>query len=137
MSKTTHPLQRLLRYARPYQKTIGLATLYSILNKIFDLAPPVLIGWAVDVVINPKTSFLVNWGIQGAFNQLLVLSILSLIIWSLESLFEYAYKILWRNLAQTLQHDLRLEAYGHLQELELAYFEERSSGSLMSILNDD
>ncbi|MFM6191589.1 ABC transporter ATP-binding protein, partial [Planktothrix sp.] len=36
-----------------------------------------------------------------------------------------------------LQHDLRLEAYGHLQELELAYFEERSSGSLMSILNDD
>ncbi|MFM6196531.1 MAG: ABC transporter ATP-binding protein [Planktothrix sp.] len=137
MSKTTHPLQRLLRYARPYQKTIGLATLYSILNKVFDLAPPVLIGWAVDVVINPKTSFLVNWGIQGAFNQLLVLSILSLIIWSLESLFEYAYKILWRNLAQTLQHDLRLEAYGHLQELELAYFEERSSGSLMSILNDD
>lgn len=137
MSKTTHPLQRLLRYARPYQKTIGLATLYSILNKIFDLAPPVLIGWAVDVVINPKTSFLVKWGIQGAFNQLLVLSILSFIIWSLESLFEYAYKILWRNLAQTLQHDLRLEAYGHLQELELAYFEERSSGSLMSILNDD
>lgn len=137
MSKTTHPLQRLLQYARPYQKTIGLATLYSILNKIFDLAPPVLIGWAVDVVINPKTSFLVNWGIQGAFNQLLVLSILSFIIWSLESLFEYAYKILWRNLAQTLQHDLRLEAYGHLQELELAYFEERSSGSLMSILNDD
>lgn len=137
MSKTTHPLQRLLRYARPYQKTIGLATLYSILNKIFDLAPPVLIGWAVDVVINPNTSFLVNWGIQGAFNQLLVLSILSFIIWSLESLFEYAYKILWRNLAQTLQHDLRLEAYGHLQELELAYFEERSSGSLMSILNDD
>ena len=137
MSKTTHPLHRLLQYARPYQKTIGLATLYSILNKVFDLAPPVLIGWAVDVVINPNTSFLVNWGIQGAFNQLLVLSILSLIIWSLESLFEYAYKILWRNLAQTLQHDLRLEAYGHLQELELAYFEERSSGSLMSILNDD
>jgi len=137
MSKTTHPLHRLLQYARPYQKTIGLATLYSILNKVFDLAPPVLIGWAVDVVINPKTSFLVKWGIQGAFNQLLVLSILSLIIWSLESLFEYAYKILWRNLAQTLQHDLRLEAYGHLQELELAYFEERSSGSLMSILNDD
>jgi len=137
MSKTTHPLHRLLQYARPYQKTIGLATLYSILNKVFDLAPPVLIGWAVDVVINPNTSFLVNWGIQGAFNQLLLLSILSLIIWSLESVFEYAYKILWRNLAQTLQHDLRLEAYGHLQELELAYFEERSSGSLMSILNDD
>ncbi|MCF3573284.1 ABC transporter ATP-binding protein/permease [Planktothrix agardhii 1806] len=116
---------------------MGLATVYSVLNKIFDLAPPVLIGWAVDVVINPKVSFLSQWGIQGAFNQLLMLSFLSLIIWSLESVFEYAYKVLWRNLAQTLQHNLRLDAYGHLQNLELAYFEERSSGGLMSILNDD
>ncbi|CAD5916050.1 ABC transporter ATP-binding protein [Planktothrix agardhii] len=137
MSQPNHPLKRFLVYARPYQKTIGLATVYSVLNKIFDLAPPVLIGWAVDVVINPKVSFLSQWGIQGAFNQLLMLSFLSLIIWSLESVFEYAYKVLWRNLAQTLQHNLRLDAYGHLQNLELAYFEERSSGGLMSILNDD
>jgi ATP-binding cassette subfamily B protein len=137
LSQLNHPLKRFLVYARPYQKTIGLATIYSILNKIFDLAPPVLIGWAVDVVINPQVSFLSQWGIQGAFNQLLMLSFLSLIIWSLESVFEYAYKVLWRNLAQTLQHNLRLDAYGHLQNLELAYFEERSSGGLMSILNDD
>jgi len=137
LSKINHPLKRFLVYARPYQKTIGLATVYSVLNKVFDLAPPVLIGWAVDVVINPKASLLSTWGIQGAFNQLLLLSFLSLIIWSLESVFEYVYKILWRNLAQTLQHNLRLDAYGHLQNLELAYFEERSSGGLMSILNDD
>jgi ATP-binding cassette subfamily B protein len=51
--------------------------------------------------------------------------------------FEYIYARLWRNLAQTIQHDLRLDAYGHLQELELAYFEERSTGGLMSILSDD
>jgi len=44
---------------------------------------------------------------------------------------------LWRNLAQTIQHDLRLDAYKHLQNLELAYFEERSTGGLMSILSDD
>jgi len=36
--------------------------------------------------------------------------------------------------AQTIQHDLRLDAYEHLQELELAYFEERSTGRLISIL---
>jgi len=32
---------------------------------------------------------------------------------------------------------LRIDAYNHLQELELAYFEERSTGGLMSILSDD
>jgi len=55
----------------------------------------------------------------------------------LESVFEYAHARLWRNLAQTIQHDLRLDAYEHLQELELAYFEERSTGRLISILSDD
>jgi ATP-binding cassette subfamily B protein len=55
----------------------------------------------------------------------------------LESIFEYAYALQWRNLAQTVQHELRLDAYQHLQELEMAYFEERSSGELMSILSDD
>ncbi|WP_413168259.1 ABC transporter ATP-binding protein [Capilliphycus salinus ALCB114379] len=113
------------------------ATICSILNKLFDLAPPVLIGAAVDVVVNQQDSFIAQWGIENVVAQLWVLSLLSLIIWGLESSFEYAYELLWRNLGQTIQHDLRLDAYTHLQELELAYFEERSTGSLMSILNDD
>ena len=43
----------------------------------------------------------------------------------------------WRNLAQTVQHEMRVEAYEHVQSLELAYFEDRSTGGLMSVLNDD
>lgn len=136
-SPSTSPLKRLLSYARPHQRQIWLATICSILNKIFDLAPPVLIGAAVDVVVNQQNSFLASWGIKNVVTQLWLLSLLSLIIWSLESAFEYAYSVLWRNLAQTLQHELRIDAYSHLQELELAYFEDRSTGGLMSILNDD
>ncbi len=136
-SKSTHPLTRLLQYAHPYRMQIFQATICSILNKLFDLAPPVLIGAAVDVVVNQQDSFIAQWGVENVVAQLWVLSLLSLIIWGLESAFEYAHELLWRNLAQTLQHDLRLDAYRHLQELELAYFEERSTGSLMSILNDD
>ena len=29
----------------------------------------------------------------------------------LESAFQYAYEWLWRNLAQSMQHDLRIDAY--------------------------
>jgi ATP-binding cassette subfamily B protein len=65
------------------------------------------------------------------------LALLSLVIWAFESIFEYAYARLWRNLAQTIQHHLRLDAYSHLQELELSFFEERSTGGLMSVLSDD
>lgn len=114
-----------------------LATTFSILNKIFDLAPPLLIGTAVDVVVKREDSLLASMGVVDPENQILVLAALTLVIWGLESVFEYAYAVLWRNLAQTLQHDLRLDAYGHLQQLDLAYFEDRSTGGLMAILNDD
>lgn len=132
-----HPLIRLLRYGRDYRLHIGQAAVYSILNKIFDLAPPVLIGAAVDVVIQQENSAIARFGIRDILSQLLVLALLSLIVWGLESLFEYAYNRLWRNLAQSIQHDLRLDAYTHLQELELSFFEERSTGDLLAILSDD
>ncbi|MEB3163945.1 MAG: ABC transporter ATP-binding protein [Prochlorothrix sp.] len=134
---TPHPLQRLLTYSRAHRPTVLLASLCSILNKIFDLAPPVLIGMAVDVVVQQQDSLLATWGFPGIRTQLAILSILTLIVWGLESVFEYAYSCLWRNLAQTIQHELRLDAYTHLQELEMGFFEERSTGQLLAILNDD
>jgi ATP-binding cassette subfamily B protein len=109
----------------------------SILNKIFDLAPPALIGAAVDVVVNQQDSLIAQFGVTDVTQQLLILSFLTLITWGLESIFQYAYARLWRNLAQTIQHELRLDAYSHLQSLEQEFFEERSTGGLMSILNDD
>lgn len=89
------------------------------------------------MVVKNEDSIIAQWGIKDVFWQLAIITILSAIVWGLESIFEYAYDYLWRNLAQNIQHDLRLEAYSHLQELELAYFEERSTGGLISILNDD
>ncbi len=132
-----HPLLRLTRYARNYRQQIWIATICSILNKFFDLAPPVLIGAAIDLVLQKENFWANPFGVQGLATQLLVLSAISAVIWGLESIFEYAYALQWRNLAQTVQHDLRLDAYQHLQELELAFFEDRSSGGLMSILSDD
>ncbi|WP_414548469.1 ABC transporter ATP-binding protein [Anabaena sp. CCY 0017] len=134
---SVHPLQRLLDYGHEYRQQIWLAIVCSILNKLFDLAPPALIGIAVDVVVQQQDSIIAQFGVQDVFGQFLILSLLTVITWILESFFEYRYKLLWRNLGQKVQHNLRLDAYKHLQELELAYFEERSTGGLMSILSDD
>lgn len=136
-SKPIHPLKRLLKYGRRYRLKTWLASICSLLNKFFDLAPPALIGIAVDVVVKQQDSILARWGIKDVVWQLAIITLVSAIVWALESIFEYAYDYLWRNLAQDIEHDLRLEAYSHLQELELAYFEERSTGGLISILNDD
>ena len=50
-TQKTHPLNRLWNYAIPHRRAMVVASLYSVLNKIFDLAPPILIGAAVDVVV--------------------------------------------------------------------------------------
>ncbi|MEA5508429.1 ABC transporter ATP-binding protein [Crocosphaera sp. UHCC 0190] len=132
-----YPLPRLLQYGKKYRFLIWQAVICSVFNKIFDLAPPAIIGAAVDVVVKQQDSLIAHLGVKDVFGQLLVLTLLSIIVWGLESLFQYTYERLWRNLAQNIQHDLRLDAYRHLQDLELAYFEERNTGMLLSILNDD
>ncbi|WP_413173890.1 ABC transporter ATP-binding protein [Anabaena azotica] len=134
---SAHPLQRLFDYGYEYNQQIWLATGASILNKVFDLAPPALIGIAVDVVVKQQDSIIAKLGVKDITWQFVILSLLTVITWILESFFEYRYKLLWRNLGQNVQHNLRLDAYKHLQNLELAYFEERSTGGLMSILSDD
>ena len=137
MEKGRHPLRRLLSHLKHHQLTVILASICSILNKFWDLAPPILIGMAIDVVVQREDSFLSNYGYPDPHNQFLILVGVTVIIWVLESLFEYWWGILWRNLAQTAQHELRMDAYDHIQNLEMQWFSGQSTGGLMSILNDD
>ena len=133
----SRPLARLAGHTQQHRGTVILASLCSVINKIFDLAPPILIGAAVDTVVMRESSILSSLGITDVHHQLWALVIASAIIWSLESLFQYFHGILWRNLAQTIQHELRIDAYSHMQSLEMAWFDEQRKGNLMSILNDD
>ncbi len=131
------PLIRLFQHLRPYRRKVWSAASCSVINKIFDLAPPVLIALAVDVVVQQDTSWLAQLGATTVLSQLIVLAVLSFLVWTAESFFEYLYGLLWRNLAQSAQHSLRLEAYDHLQKLEMDFFEHDSSGRLLTVLNDD
>ena len=133
----TSALARLWRYGRPYRRRVGWATIHSVLNKLFDLAPPLLIGLAVDVVANDGDALLDRLGMTTQRSQIVGIAVLTFVVWAFESLFEYFHNVAWRNLAQDLQHDLRIDAYGHVQELEHAWFQERSTGDLMAVLNDD
>ncbi|MEO0652631.1 MAG: ABC transporter ATP-binding protein, partial [Planctomycetota bacterium] len=131
------PLARLLGYARRRRGQVWRASIASVTNKVFDLAPPLLIGAAVDVVANQESSWLGRLGVTDRADQIWAIGGLTVAIWVVESITEYLHKVWWRNLAQDLQHDLRLDVYGHVQDLELEFFEDRSTGGLMSVLNDD
>ncbi len=132
------PLRKLWRHADRHRGRVRLAFTFSILNKIFDIAPELLIGVAVDVVVSKHQSFVGRaTGVDSRVTQLTILAFVNVVVWMLESLTDYKAHILWRNLAQSIEHDMRMDSYRHVQELELAYFEDRSSGGLMAVLNDD
>jgi ATP-binding cassette subfamily B protein len=132
-----HPARRLWHHARRFRGRLRLAAACSVLNKIFDLAPPLLIGAAVDVVVRREDSLFARWGVVDVRHQLWLLAGLTLAIWILESVFEYLNRILWRNAAQAIQHELRLEAYEHVQGLDAAWLDERGTGAVIAVLNDD
>jgi len=130
-------LMRLLRYASSYRPRIRLAALCSVLNKLFDIMPEILIGMAIDVIVRQEQSFLADFGLVDPFTQMLFLGAITIAVWALESIFEFFLQILWRNLSQSLQHGLRLDAYDHMQNLDMSWFEDMSTGKLVAILNDD
>lgn len=131
------PLRRLMGHVAHRAATIRLAVLCSILNKIWDLAPPLLIGVAVDVVVTQEDSLLASMGVVDPWHQLLLLAAVTVAIWALESIFEYWYGVLWRNLAQSVQHDVRMATFERVLGHAPSWFDERRKGDLLAVLNDD
>ena len=130
-------LKHLFVYSQQQKTKAKRGILYSILNKLFDLAPPVLIGVAIDIVVEGNESFLSSFGIPDRRRQLVILAILTFIIWGLESLFDYLSAVTWRGISQDIEHSLRTETFENVLSLDMKYFENKSSGRLMAILNDD
>ncbi|MHA5308900.1 ABC transporter ATP-binding protein [Pseudomonas aeruginosa] len=132
-----HPLRVLLSLVSEEKGRVIRAVAASVINKIFDVMPEILIGIALDVVVRGKDSFVAQVGITDPVHQLTLLGIATFLIWFGESLFEYFYQILWRGLAQDVQHRLRIMCYDHAQHLPTSFYEENRSGDLVAVLNDD
>lgn len=129
-------LRRLLAYIEPERPLYRAASLYSVVNKLFDIAPEILIGVAVDVVVQREESFLARF-FSAPESQLVALAILTSLIWAGESWYQYLYQRTWRGLAQRIQSRIRSEVYAHVQALPVAAWNERRSGELQTLLTED
>ena len=132
-----HSFKRFLKYAKPWRSEIYLSSIYSILNKLFDIAPEILIGIAVDLVVQKNDSIIAKLGFESIQSQIIFLAVATFLIWAFESIFQYLYSISWRNLAQTVEHEIRKDAYRHVQKLDVSWFENKKVGDITAKLNDD
>ena len=132
------PLRALWQRYRNYRARFVGAVTASTINKIADVMPEILIGAAVDVVVRGDDSFVASLlGVESRYAQLAWLAAFNVVVWVIESLSEYVADVLFRGLAQGVEHDLRVEAYDHVQHLDMGWHERRSTGSTLATLNDD
>jgi ATP-binding cassette subfamily B protein len=132
------PLRELWRRYRGYRVRLIGAIIASTINKVADVVPELLIGAAVDVVVRGQDSFTASvLGVESRYGQLAWLAFINAVVWIIESASQYVAAVLWRGLAQGIEHDLRVEAYDHAQHLDLNWHENTVTGTTVATLNDD
>ena len=137
MAVPTSPVRRLFRYLDRYRGQLWWSVSSSIINKLFDLMPPFLTAWLIDTVSGQTPGWITSLGYLDPWHVVGFLVVLTVLIFLGESLFEFFFQRGFRRLAQRVQHDLRVDAYQQVQAREMAFFENRRTGNLLSILNDD
>jgi ATP-binding cassette, subfamily B, bacterial len=135
--KTTHPFFQLLHYMRPLRKDYMMATLYSFVSKFIDIMPEILLGLAINTVVERENAWLARLGFVSVKTQMFLLGLITLLVYGLGSLFEYLYSLKWWRLAQQLQHNFRMAAFERVQYSTMTSFSKQKTGNLLSILNDD
>jgi len=137
MSGSIKSFIQLLQYARKWRPQIIAGSVFSILNKFFDIMPEILIGIAVDLVVERDDSIISYLGFKTFDSQILFLGICIFMIWAFESIFQYLYMITWRGLAQRAEHELRVDSYNHIQKMDISWFEGQKTGNVSATINDD
>lgn len=132
------PLRALWERQRRFRPRFIWAVIASTVNKVADVFPELLIGAAVDVVVRGDASLVGTLlGVESRPMQLVWLAVINGVVWVIESASEYVSDVLWRGLAQGVEHELRVEAYDHVQHLDVSWHEARPQGSTLATLNDD
>ncbi|HJL72563.1 MAG TPA: ABC transporter transmembrane domain-containing protein, partial [Nitrospinaceae bacterium] len=119
-------LLRVLGYLKPYKKGALLTLGFAILTTLLDLVPPWLIKVIVDRLVDDNGTSMVYWAVAGLIG-----------VYFARNLFNHKRIMLNNRVEQNVVFDMRSEVYKALHRLSINFFENRSTGELMSRVNDD
>ncbi len=124
-AQTKRRLRTLYRLARPYRARVALAIVSLLGATIVALAPPYLLGRAVDEIRHGSTSTL-GWIVVA----LVASGLLGIV-------FSYAQTYFTGWTGERMLADLRNHLFRHLQRLSLGFFERNRAGVIISRLTND
>ncbi len=134
-------MRRLLVYMRPYRGSIALALLCLLVYSLLQVCGPLLTKLAIDRYLTPglhaAPTVLDRWLSPNAATGLaqiagLYLAVLLGILFS-----EFGELYIMQYVGQLAMFDLRRELMGHLQTLDVAFFDHNPVGRLVTRLTTD
>jgi ATP-binding cassette subfamily B protein len=141
--KTDNPMRRLFQeYGRPNLGYFGLGFFGSVIARILDLLPPLLLGIAVDAIFRDDAPYdlpvVPQAWLPGTTDGQFWFTIGAIAFAFFGgSLFHWIRNYGWNAFAQNIQHDVRTDTYDKMQRLNMDFFAEKQTGEMMSILSND
>ena len=119
-------LLRVLGYLKPYKKSVSFTLGFATLTTLLDLIPPWLIKVIVDRLIDDNGTTMIYWATIGLIG-----------VYFARNYSNYRRIIFNNRVEQNVTFDMRSHVYKALNGLSINFFENRSTGELMSRVNDD
>ncbi|MFB6311998.1 MAG: ABC transporter ATP-binding protein [Salinirussus sp.] len=137
------PMYRLfVEYGRPHLGHFVVGLVASIVARMLDLMPPLLLAVAIDAIFHQEAAFGLLFVPNALLpdtrvGQLWLVGGLIAATFGGAAVFHYARNWGWNRFAQGVQHAVRTDTYDRMQRLDMGYFADKQTGELMSVLSND
>ncbi len=145
-----HLTRRLLRYLKPYRFRAGLSVFLVILSSLFEIAGPAITAIAIDLYVKPiegstpigVSARIGEWLAANGFvfdSHTGITIAAGLYLFALAGGFAvlYTQMVLMNLTGQYIMYDLRKQIFGHLQKLDIQFFDRNPVGRLMTRVTTD
>ncbi|MBW8713619.1 MAG: ABC transporter ATP-binding protein [Acidobacteria bacterium] len=119
-------MRRLLTYLRPYKPQVALALAAIITGSVLQLAQPYLMKLAID-------RYIANRDLRGI--DRIAIAYFFILLGSF--VLEFAQTWTLQMTGQRIMYDMRLQIYGHLQRIDLQFYDRNPVGRLMTRVTTD
>ena len=124
---------RILSYLRPHKRAVSLAFVLAVLLTALQLTPPYLTKVLVDNVLKPAESG--TLADPGRWVWVIIASLA--FIWAGSEVMSFCRLRLLAFTGEKISRQLRMDIYSHLQKLSLAFFQSRSTGTIITRVSSD
>ena len=118
--------RKILKYARPYAKSLVFAFICLTLTSLINLVLPLIVRNMINAVVVLKNSEALD---SLAWDLIIIIG--------LQAVFAVTHSYIFGFVGHRMTTDFRIEFFSHIQSLSLRFFQERRVGEILSRMSND